>query len=387
MSTPSVTYVLVNNLGGITSMLSNVIQYRGQNALPQEAVILNIKDNANSPIASSFAEGIPVKYFSYSKKENWYHVFGNLAKTIGDAPGVLVSNDVYDMLMLQAFNINKKVVQIVHDSYNVKLALLHSDVVDKFICHSFFYYEVLCQFLTNRKKDIIYLPYGIPVSGNRRKPVAATEPLKLLFLGRHDEAKGIFDLYDINRLLKEINVPVQWLMMGRGPQTEEFKKQWIAETNVVFNSPAEQSTVFKNILETDVLVFPTKFEGFPVALLEAMAAGVVPVATDLPGGLRELVKNNVNGFLCAIDDNIAFASRIEYLHNNRTELELMSTNAFNEVNEHFNAAIQSPVYQDFFKEVGLSPEKPRHHAVNRKIGSRLDQPWMPNGVSKMLRGQ
>ena len=368
-------------------MLSNVIQYRGPEALPQEAVILDIRENNFSPITSVFGNGIPVKHFSYSKKENWYDVFGNLAKAVSNGPGVLVTNDVYDMLMLQAFNIPKKVVQIVHDAYNVKLAIFYGDVVDKFICHSYFFYEALCQLMASSKKDIVYLPYGIPLSGRQRRAADKNEPLKLLFLGRHEEGKGIFDLYEINRLLEEKGVAVQWLIMGRGPKTAELKKQWQGKNDVVFDSPAEASGVFQNILSTDVFVFPTKFEGFPVALLEAMAAGVVPVATNLPGGLRELVKDGVNGFLCAENDNTAFADKIAWLHHNREALEKMSSNAFQEVNNHFNAAVQSPKYQDFFKETAATPGKPCHHSVKKKIGSRLDQPWMPNAITKMLRGQ
>lgn len=387
MENAAVTYVLVNNLGGITSMLSSLIEYRGQQALPQEAIMLNIKENNFAPSTAVFGNGIPVKYFSYSKKENWYHVFGKLARMIGNSPGVLVSNDVYDMLMLQAFRLNKKVVQIVHDAYNVELALTYGEVVDKFICHSHFYYEVLCQLLPGRKKDIVHLPYGIPLTGNRRKMAGPNDPLKLLFLGRHDERKGVLDLFEINRQLQEMNVPVEWLIMGRGPLTEQVKKQWSNNHNVVFDSPATWEEVATKITAADVFVFPTRFEGFPVALLETMAAGVVPVATDLPGGLRELVKDGRNGFLCAENDNAAFAAKVALLHQNRHTLESMSGNAFDEVNQHYNAAIQSPKYQAFFNELNNQPGPPKHHAARRKIGSRLDQAWIPNIVTKALRGQ
>jgi len=387
MQAPAVTYVLVNNLGGITSMLSNLIEYRGPDTLQQDAVMLNIKENTNSPISAVFGNGIPVRYFSYSKKENWYHVFGKLANVIGDQPGVLVTNDVFEMLMLQVYQLPKKVVQIVHDAYNAQLAILYGDVVDKFICHSEYYYEVLRQFLPARRKDIVHIPYGIPLNGKKRSPVETGQPLTLMFLGRHDDGKGVMDLFEINKILVQKNIPVQWLVMGRGPKTEQLKEQWAGESNIVFDSPSEQEGVFMNILKTDVFVFPTKFEGFPVALLEAMAAGVVPVATNLPGGLRELVQNDVNGFLCTEDDNREFADKIIFLHQNREALERMSTTAYEQVNRCYDAAVQSPQYQHFFKDVFLSAGNPRHHAVKKKIGSRLDQPWLPNIVTKAFRGK
>ena len=41
----TVSYILVNNVGGITSMISNLIRYRGDKAMSQEVIFLDIKNN------------------------------------------------------------------------------------------------------------------------------------------------------------------------------------------------------------------------------------------------------------------------------------------------------------------------------------------------------
>ncbi len=384
MQSPVVTYILVNHLGGITSMLSNLVKYRQPEALPQEAIILSVKESGFAPISGSFAEDIPVKPFAFSRKENWYHIYGRLARLANQSPGVLVANDVYEMLMLKAYRLDKKVVQIVHDAYNVQLAVLHGEVVDKFICHSLFYYEVLCQLL-GRPEDVVHIPYGIPLTGKRRVAADAAAPLKLLFLGRHHQQKGVHDLIRIQQLLKEREVPVDWLIMGRGPDTALLREQWAGEKQVRFYSPDSNAEVLEALASRDVLVFPTRFEGFPVSLLEAMSAGLVPVASNLPGGLRELVVPGENGFLCQPGDVEAFAAHISWLHHHRTELETMSRHAADLVNSRYNAGVQSPVYQDFFARVAADPAAPRHHRKREKIGSRLDQPWLPNALTRLLR--
>jgi glycosyltransferase involved in cell wall biosynthesis len=86
----------------------------------------------------------------------------------------------------------------------------------------------------------------------------------------------------------------------------------------------------------DILVFPTKFEGFPVALLEAMSMGCVPVVTDLPGGIREVVENGVTGYKCAIDKNEEFVTAIETLHSNRTLLHQMKLNDMELVRKNYD---------------------------------------------------
>jgi glycosyltransferase involved in cell wall biosynthesis len=175
------------------------------------------------------------------------------------------------------------------------------------------------------------------------------------------------------------------MIMGRGPETDALRRQWAEETAVTFYSPDTNEEVLDALTGRDVLVFPTRFEGFPVSLLEAMAAGLVPVASNLPGGLRELVREGENGFLCkpgAVED---FAARIAWLHHHRDALENMSHQAASLVNEQYNAEVQSPVYQAFFSSVAADPATPRHHNVREKIGSRLDQRWLPNTVTRLLR--
>jgi glycosyltransferase involved in cell wall biosynthesis len=382
---PSVTYILGNNMGGITTMLDNIIRFRHDRALDQDAIILDIKEHNLTKITDSFGDGIPVTYFGFSKKENWYSIYGRLARQLEGSEGVIVANDAYEMVMLSHYNVAKKVVQVIHDAYNVKLAVQYGETVDAFVCHTIFYFEVMRQLFSDRRNDIYHIPYGVPVNGSRRQKAAEDAPLKLVFLGRHDKMKGIFDLFEIEKLLQAKGIAADWLILGKGPETEELHRQWAGAVNVKFVTPPTNEEVLRLISERDVLVFPTKFEGFPVALVEAMSRGLVPVASDLPGGLRELVKNDHNGFLCPLDDNRAFADRIAYLHHHRDILEAISTCAYDQVSTNFNAVFQSPRYQDLFTAVARSGGIPRHHSVKVKLGSRLDQPWLPNSIVRRIR--
>ena len=379
------TYIIVNNLGGITSLILNLIRYKGSNALPQELILLNIAGNVNSPASIGQTKDLDIKEFSLHPGRNWYTLYRRLADIAGDTEGVLVSNDTYDLIMLTCYNIPKKAVQIVHDGYNVKLALRFEEVVDAFVCHSLYYYEMLCQLLDHRREDIYHLPYGIPLANAPLKSRKHDRPLQLFFLGRHDANKGIFDLYEINRLLQEKNIPVNWLILGKGPASDTLKEQWRNEPNVQFRTPATNEEVLQLAAESDIFVFPTKFEGFPVALVETMSVGCVPVASDLPGGIREVILDAETGFRCRMNDNEAFAGQIEKLHFDRELLDKMSRKARETIYAGYNAEIQSPKYQELFNRTADSPGPPRHHAVKKKLGSRLDQPWLPDSIVKFLR--
>jgi glycosyltransferase involved in cell wall biosynthesis len=61
----------------------------------------------------------------------------------------------------------------------------------------------------------------------------------------------------------------------------------------------------------DVFVLPSRFEGFPNALAEAMASGRAVLSTDCRSGPRELITDGVNGLLVAPNDPAAIASGLE----------------------------------------------------------------------------
>lgn len=384
MSQPKATFVIVNNLGGVTSLIKNLILFKGDDALPQELIVLDIKDSKTSPASFSEMIGCEIKHFVIDYNDNRYHTYKRLAKFIGNEPGVLISNDGYDLGMAASFDIPKKIVQIVHDTYNVSLSLQYEKLIDAFICHSRFFYDKLLQLLPHRANDIHLKYYGIPLSGLDRKTRLHHDPLKLVFLGRHDKNKGVFDLFEINKMLKEKSIPIQWTILGKGVETGALKQQWSHEDNVVFATPATTDSLYELLSKQDVLVFPTKFEGFPVALVEAMSNGCVPVVTDLPGGISEIVSEKT-GHRCEIDNITQFAEAISKLHTDRQKLECMSENAYIMMRNNHDAKKQSKLYQGFFKQVALSDEKIRHHGARIKIGSRLDQKWIPNFVTKTFR--
>lgn len=62
--------------------------------------------------------------------------------------------------------------------------------------------------------------------------------------------------------------------------------------------------------QAKVFALPSRSEGHPLALLEAMAAGCAPVASDCPTGPREIIEHGVDGLLVEPDDPTALAASI-----------------------------------------------------------------------------
>ena len=93
-----------------------------------------------------------------------------------------------------------------------------------------------------------------------------------------------------------------------------------------------------------MLVLPSLAEGFGLVLIEAMAAGVPVVATDVPG-VRDVVRNNVTGLLVPPGDPAALAAAIHQLMSDRSLRDRLVEAASTDVRRRFTWSVVLPLYR------------------------------------------
>ena len=79
--------------------------------------------------------------------------------------------------------------------------------------------------------------------------------------------------------------------------------------------------MYKNL---DVFVLTSHFEGLPNVIMEAMASSLPVVAVDV-GGTKELIRDNITGFLCPPNNAKELADKVNYLILNKKEAKKMGT--------------------------------------------------------------
>jgi hypothetical protein len=114
-----------------------------------------------------------------------------------------------------------------------------------------------------------------------------------------------------------------------------------------------------------------------------MAAGCVPVVSDLPSGIPEIVENGVSGFRAPIGDVATFANAIVTISRDKQAMARMSEEAAARIRTGFNIAERAPEYQQAIAAV--TELTPRWSQSRIFHGSRLDQPWLPNLVVRGAR--
>ncbi|HHV55863.1 MAG TPA: glycosyltransferase family 4 protein [Firmicutes bacterium] len=170
---------------------------------------------------------------------------------------------------------------------------------------------------------VVIIPYGVDVSlfAPPEHSVSPRRQLRLLFVGKISQAKGISYLLEAVRRLDraDISLTLVGQIQGDGRVLEPYR-------HLFRHVPHVPNFMLRHIYQkADVFVFPTLIEGMGLVVLEAMASGL-PVITT-PNGPGDIVRDGVDGFVVPPRDVDALIQRIELLRTDRGLRVEMGRNA------------------------------------------------------------
>lgn len=139
--------------------------------------------------------------------------------------------------------------------------------------------------------------------------------VRLCAIGRLSREKGHDILLEALALLPDdLKAGVDLTVVGDGPlrgALEALARRLGVADRVHWAGLQREPSRF--LADADIFVLPSRFEGFPNALAEAMAAGRAVVAADCRSGPRELIEEGRTGLLVPVDDSAALAAAIARL--------------------------------------------------------------------------
>jgi glycosyltransferase involved in cell wall biosynthesis len=153
-------------------------------------------------------------------------------------------------------------------------------------------------------------------------PKRSTDGAKALFLGSVGPRKGAFDLLEAVSHLKSMGCSLHLWLAGYEEREGDLLR---ARTRLEELQLAEMCQLVGMVYgarktellnEANLFVLPSYNEGLPIAVLEAMAAGLAVVATPV-GGVPEVIKDGYNGFLVPPGDTGALAEKLAILANDQ----------------------------------------------------------------------
>jgi len=188
---------------------------------------------------------------------------------------------------------------------------------------------------------------------NEKKGAAAYAPGGEKLLIHLSNFRPVKRVLDCIRILAEVrkSVPARLLMAGDGPDrgpAEHLARSLKVDRHVMFLG--KQNHVERLIPLAHVLLMPSEMESFGLAALEAMACGVVPVATRV-GGVPELITDGEDGYLEAVGDIAAQAARVvALLSDDALHWRLAKAGRWN-AGERFCTDRIIPLYERYYADV------------------------------------
>ena len=163
------------------------------------------------------------------------------------------------------------------------------------------------------------------------KPV---EKIKILFARRFEMMRGVNILIDIIKSLNLKYTNLEFTICGDGPLKEKLEKELGEYSNVTITKFGIGESEKYN-LEHHITLVPTYgSEGTSFSLLEGMAAGAVPIVSNV-GGMTNIILDGYNGFIMNPDSK-SFIEQISFLIENPNKLQELSIKAKETVRESFN---------------------------------------------------
>lgn len=237
----------------------------------------------------------------------------------GAAKGSLMRK--YILFYLSKYLFGKKVIYHSHGSelavfYNVSRPIIRNRIkflfehVDEIICLSKQWADF---FQLNFKiKKLVILENIVEEQQLSLKERSHSWPIMFLFLGAIGKRKGIFDLLDGIAAHKDELLGKCILTIG-GNGEEQKLKEFIEKNGlsqiVDFKGWVTGMQKAALLAACDVYILPSYNEGLPLSILEAMSYGKAIISTNV-GGIPEVVKDNVNGYVINPGDKQAIVNSL-----------------------------------------------------------------------------
>jgi glycosyltransferase involved in cell wall biosynthesis/Ser/Thr protein kinase RdoA (MazF antagonist) len=197
--------------------------------------------------------------------------------------------------------------------------------------------------------------FGNGVESDRIQPkinYGLGDPPRLLYVGRLHPQKGLDVLLQAIRILTE--EPAQLLdlrLIGDGPARGELTTladQLGLNDRVTFCGQSDQ--VMEELAAADIFVLPSRAEGLSNALLEAMAAGLPSLVSNIPGNV-DVVEHERNGLLFRAEDPQALAECLTSLLEQEDLRRRLGREARQTVETRFSLETIATRYANLYEQV------------------------------------
>lgn len=379
----NITITLPNTVGGVASFYDNLIN--SANECPHFNIhVILLTNTSEEHRKIPFAFSAPTTEIQYSNLDNHYHFLKRLGSEIRRVNSeTIITDNTETIKAIILCGINSTLVFNVHDYYYVKLFFQHNERIDLAICHSTLFKDaIISENPIKYWEKVKFVRYGVTQTKEREffRP-SRQKPLQLFFLGRLVQSKGVSLLPSIDKRLQSQECFPDWTIIGDGPLKRQLIESFSDKSRIQFCAPKDQSEIYSILSELDILIFPSSYEGTPVAIMEALSCGCVVISNKLPGGTSEIINSKL-GKLVPLNDEEQFTNAILDYHRNRSTLHDHQVNAQKYAQKNLNVNKNFTQYWELISQKSNKSNNTFRSVIDL---SKLDKSYLPNWLVRQIR--
>jgi len=194
--------------------------------------------------------------------------------------------------------------------------------------------------ILNSKQCYLIRGSGVEIQNYNKGVSKLNDVVVFGIMSRMLWSKGIKDFVDASKILINKNLKIKFIILGSPDNNspDSIPISWLEEINKIdkISWIPHKDNVYNFLKKIDVFVLPTYYpEGLPKSLLEAASMKLPLIATNTPG-CKEIVKNNINGFLIDIQNSNQLADKMYTLFSNQKLRREMGNKSFEIVSKEFS---------------------------------------------------
>lgn len=187
------------------------------------------------------------------------------------------------------------------------------------------------------KVPVIYNGVSDPYD-DKFEPTLTGDHLDVIYAGGQGRNKGAYLLKKSlsDSKFGDLNVTIHWF----GHMTEKYKDEIAKFDSVKVYGRTGRKEFIDVLKKCDLFLLPSASEGCPMAMLEAMSYGVVPIASDGIGAMQRLVIHGQEGYICRLKNwQQDMMNCIDDLISDNEKLLSMKSKAYKRFKEDFTSNI------------------------------------------------
>lgn len=331
----------ISHLGGIAKV--TIMKANALAEIEDNEIYICVSDYKENEISSKLSPKVKlinlnINYYKDDWKSKWHLLKSTTIKrsrhkrelskalnfikpdivvSVGQSEKYFITEIKRDWNLIREFHFNSDYRNFTADTLLKKIVNWLVSIYDlKFRIRGFDHMVVLTKEDKERnwknKKNISIIPN--PLMPKINLISSTLNQKKIITIGRFEEQKNISSL--IRAFSIVVKVYPDWILeiYGEGSQRQQLSEQisnFQLEDNIKLMGISMEPEV--KMKEASVFVLSSKFEGFGLVIIEAMACGVPVVSYDCPCGPKDIISNGIDGFLVPLGNEKKLAEKIIYL--------------------------------------------------------------------------